>query len=283
MLEIGFAVTAAHLSLNPRRDVPHAVSLMYHDVVEAGSADSSGFTGKGPARYKLDWELFRSHLDAMAAAGGRPEDVLGIRAAGRSRRWPLLLTFDDGGASAEQIGEVLSAKGFTGHFFVSTDFLGQPGFLDEAGVRELAEMGHVIGTHSCSHHVPFSGLSEDRLLDEWRRSLAALTEIVGNAVVVGSVPGGYSSRRVELAAAHSGLQALFTSQPVASVRRVDGCLVLGRYAILSGTGSEAVERLVRGDAVPRLRQLVSWKARGLAKLVLGDRYRALRTRLLETG
>jgi peptidoglycan/xylan/chitin deacetylase (PgdA/CDA1 family) len=256
---------------------------MYHDVVKPGSPDSSGFPGKGPARYKLDWDLFRSHLDAIAAAGGRPESVLGVQNAGRSRGWPLMLTFDDGGASAEPIGEALSARGWTAHFFVSADFVGRPGFLDEGGVRRLAQMGHVIGTHSCSHHVPFSGLSEDRLLEEWGRSVSTLTEIVGSAVVVGSVPGGYSSRRVELAAAHSGLQALFTSQPVASVRRVDGCLVLGRYAILSGASSVAVERLVRGDAAPRLRQLVSWKARGLAKLVLGDRYRALRARLLETG
>jgi peptidoglycan/xylan/chitin deacetylase (PgdA/CDA1 family) len=283
MLEIRLALTAAHLSLIPRRDVPRAVSLMYHDV-EPGSADASGFTGKGPARYKLDPDLFRAHLDAIAAAGGRPGSVLALETSERrGRRWPVLLTFDDGGASAEEIGEALSALGWTGHFFITVDFLGRPGFLDDSGVRRLAHMGHVIGTHSCSHHVPFNGLSEDRLLEEWRRSVSVLTEIVGSPVVVGSVPGGYSSRQVELSAARSGLRALFTSEPVASGRRVEGCLVFGRYAILSGTSSVAVERLVRGEVAPRLRQLASWKVRGLAKIVLGDRYRALRTRLLETG
>jgi peptidoglycan/xylan/chitin deacetylase (PgdA/CDA1 family) len=264
--------------------VPRVVSLMYHDVVDAGSADSTGFTGKGPARYKLDWDLFHAHLDAIAGAGARPASVLDMDAARRPRRqWPLILTFDDGGASAEQIGDALSAVGWIGHFFVTVDFLGRPGFLDEAGVRRLAQMGHVIGTHSCSHHVPFNGLPEERLLEEWRHSVSVLSEIVGGAVVVGSVPGGYSSRRVERTAARSGLQALFTSQPVASCRRVEGCLVLGRYAIVSGTSSKTVDRLVRGEAAPRLRQIFSWKAKGLAKLVLGDRYRALRTRLLETG
>ena len=270
--------------MNHRESHLRAISLMYHDVVEPGSPDSSGFPGKGPARYKLDWDLFRAHLDAIAGAGARPASVLDMDAARRPRRqWPLILTFDDGGASAEQIGDALSGAGWIGHFFITVDFLGRPGFLDRAGVRRLAQMGHVIGTHSCSHHVPFNRLSEERLLEEWRRSVSVLSEIVGSAVVVGSVPGGYSSRRVERTAARSGLQALFTSLPVASCRRVEGCLVLGRYAILSGTSRVTVERLVRGEAGPRFRQLFSWRAKGLAKLVLGDRYRSLRTRLLETG
>jgi peptidoglycan/xylan/chitin deacetylase (PgdA/CDA1 family) len=256
---------------------------MYHDVVETESLDSTGFAGNGPARYKLDWDLFRGHLDAIDATGMRPESVLNVGNSGDSRRWPLLLTFDDGGASAEQIGDALSARGWIGHFFIPVDFMGRPGFLDESRVRRLAQMGHVIGTHSWSHHVPFNGLSEEELREEWRRSVSALTDLVGSPVVVGSVPGGYSSRRVERTAAQSGLRALFTSEPVASYRRVDGCLVLGRFAVLGGTSSVAVERLARGEVVPRLRQLASWKARGLAKIVLGDRYRALRTRLLETG
>jgi peptidoglycan/xylan/chitin deacetylase (PgdA/CDA1 family) len=256
---------------------------MYHDVVDSDSVDSTGFVGKGPGRYKLDWDLFRGHLDAIAATGTRPESVLNVEKSEDSRRWPLLLTFDDGGESAEQIGEALSDRGWIGHFFITVDFLGRPGFLDESRVRGLAQMGHVIGTHSCSHHVPFNGLSEEELLDEWRRSVSALTEVVGSPVVVGSVPGGYSSRRVERTAARSGLLALFTSAPVASFRRVDGCLVVGRFTVLGDTTAAAVGRLARGEAGPRLRQLVSWKTRGVAKFVLGDYYRALRTRLLDSG
>lgn len=255
---------------------------MYHDVVEPGTDRSSGFTGKGPGRYKLDWHVFSDHLDAIAAAGARPGSVLELEASPKARPWAVLLTFDDGGASAERVGEALSSRGWTGHFFITVDLIGRAGFLDEAGIGRLAEMGHVIGTHSCSHHVPFSGLPEERLLAEWRESVSALTRITGNGVVVGSVPGGYSSRRVERTAAAAGLQALFTSVPLASGRRVDGCVVLGRYAVLNGTSAALVEQLVRGKAAPRLRQLASWKAKGFAKLVLGDRYRALRTRLLET-
>jgi peptidoglycan/xylan/chitin deacetylase (PgdA/CDA1 family) len=268
--------------VNVRESLPRAISLMYHDVVDPGRPDSSGFPGKGPGRYKLDWPLFEQHLEVIAAAGKSPHGVMELAASERPRDdWPLLLTFDDGGASAEQVGSVLGAAGWVGHFFVTVDRLGTQGFLDAAGVERLARMGHVIGTHSCSHHVPFSGLSEEQLLDEWRRSIDALSEIVGEAIVVGSVPGGYLSRRVAESAASSGLRALFTSEPVARSRELDRCLLLGRYAVLTETTPEAVRRLVHAEIAPRARQLISWKARGAAKAVLGDGYRTLRSRVLE--
>jgi peptidoglycan/xylan/chitin deacetylase (PgdA/CDA1 family) len=255
---------------------------MYHDVVEPQHADSSGFPGKGPARYKLDWPLFERHLEVIDAAGKSPRSVIALMASNRrDERWPLLLTFDDGGASAERIGTVLGDAGWVGHFFITADRIGTPGFLDEGGVERLARMGHVVGTHSCSHHVPFSQLSEEQLLEEWSRSIDVLREIVGQPIDVGSVPGGYLSRRVATTAARSGLKVLFTSEPIAHNRELDGCLLLGRYAVLAETSPEAVRRLVQGEIPPRVRQLISWKVRGAAKAVLGDRYRALRSRVLE--
>jgi peptidoglycan/xylan/chitin deacetylase (PgdA/CDA1 family) len=255
---------------------------MYHDVVEPQQVDSSGFPGKGPARYKLDWPLFERHLEVIAATGTKPLAVRELVASNGERGgWPLLLTFDDGGVSAERIGGALADAGWVGHFFVTVDRIGTAGFLDADGIDRLARMGHVVGTHSCSHHVPFSALSEEQLLEEWRRSIAVLAEIVGEPVVAGSVPGGYLSAGVARTAARSGLEALFTSEPVAASREVEGCLLLGRYAILAGTTPETVARLVRGAIGPRVRQLVSWKVRGAAKAVLGDGYRGLRSRVLE--
>jgi hypothetical protein len=76
---------------------------------------------------------------------------------------------------------------------------------------------------------------------------------------------------------------LFTSEPVESVRDIQGCLLLGRYAILARTPAERAARLARGDLGPRLRQRASWRAKGLAKVALGDRYRTLRSALLGTA
>jgi peptidoglycan/xylan/chitin deacetylase (PgdA/CDA1 family) len=255
---------------------------MYHDVVEQESVDSSGFPGGAPARYKLDWDLFDGHLQALATARTTPASVVDFPDRGRPvTPWPLFLTFDDGGASAARIGDALTKRGWVGHFFIPVDYIGRPGFLDEAGISRLARMGHVIGTHSCSHPIPLSRLSEEQLLEEWRRSIIVLSEIIGGVVVSGSIPGGYFSTRVARTAAMSGVKKLFTSEPVRAVRQVDGCLLLGRYAILAGTPPELAARLARGELAPRLRQLASWRVRGVAKAVLGDSYRSLRTFLLE--
>jgi peptidoglycan/xylan/chitin deacetylase (PgdA/CDA1 family) len=226
--------------------------------------------------------LFDRHLHALASAGATPASVVDFPSRGRPvAPWPLFLTFDDGGASAARIGDALTEKGWVGHFFVPVDFIGRPGFLDEAGVSRLARMGHVIGTHSSSHPVPISRLPEEQLLEEWRRSVEVLSEIIGDTVVTGSIPGGYFSRPVARTAALSGVKTLFTSEPVRAVRQVDGCLLLGRYSILAGTPPERAASLARGEVGPRLRQLASWRVKGIAKDVLGDYYRSLRTFLLE--
>jgi len=258
---------------------------MYHDVVEPSDTGSSGFRGQSPNRYKLDRPLFERHLAAIAAAGRVPSSVADLRSRARqqrpSKQRPLYITFDDGGASAARVGELLAGAGWVGHFFVPVDFIGRPGFLDRDGVAALAGMGHVVGSHSCSHQVPMTRLPEERLREEWRRSVDVLSEIIGSEVSSASVPGGYWSKRVVRSAAASGIEVLFTSDPVVSIRNSDECLLVGRYAILNGTSAETAVRLARGELGPRLRQLASWKAKAVAKAVLGDAYRSLRLAWLE--
>jgi peptidoglycan/xylan/chitin deacetylase (PgdA/CDA1 family) len=258
-----------------------AISLMYHDIVDEQHPDSSGFAGRGPARYKLDPRLFDQHLTGIAASTETPSSVLSLLDGQPARSCRLLMTFDDGGASAVDTGKALARRGWIGHFFIPTDFIGKPGFVDAAGINELARPGHVIGTHSCSHTVPMSRLCDEDLVGEWRRSIAVLSDITGSPIVVGSVPGGYSSHRVIRTAAAAGLRALFTSEPRASARLHEGCIVLGRYAIQVNTPAETAAALARGDLLPRLGQLGSWKAKGALKTVLGDSYRRLRSAALE--
>ena len=123
-----------------------ALAIMYHDVVENGDFESSGFPGEGAHVYKLRREDFERHLDAIAAATAAVSTVRMLE--GR----PVLLTFDDGGVSFHHpIADLLERRGWRGHFFITTDRIGMPGFLTEAQLRELHRRGHIIGSHSCSH------------------------------------------------------------------------------------------------------------------------------------
>jgi len=63
--------------------------------------------------------------------------------------------------------------------------------------------------------------------------------------------GGYFSAQVARAAAAAGLTALFTSEPEIRVREVDGCAVLGRFAIRRGNSLDYPAKLVANAPATR--------------------------------
>jgi hypothetical protein len=259
-----------------------AASLLYHDVVEAGRAEASGFKGAGPDRYKLDRSDFDDHLRALAERVRRPPAAApGLEAEGSGSAVPWLLTFDDGGASARLIGETLAERGWYGHFFVTTDFIGTEGFVSADDIRALDRAGHVIGSHSCSHPHRMAACSWAELLEEWRRSTAALGEIVGHRVAVASIPGGEYSRTVARAAAAAQIEDLFTSEPVLAVKQVEGCRVWGRLSIVRGDPPERAVDLALAKKGSRGRMFASWQAKKAVKTISGERYVKLRRFVLE--
>src|SRR6266568_4475576 len=154
-----------------------ALAIMYHDVVENGDFESSGFPGEGAHLYKLRAEDFVRHLDAIAAA------TTAVSTANRLTGRPVLLTFDDGGVSFHRpIADLLETRGWRGHFFITTDRIGTPGFLTEAQLRDLHRRGHIIGSHSCSHPTRMAALTRADLDREWRQSLERLSGVVGEPV-----------------------------------------------------------------------------------------------------
>jgi peptidoglycan/xylan/chitin deacetylase (PgdA/CDA1 family) len=250
-----------------------AISIMYHDVVD-GDAAPSGFAGAGADIYKLDRHEFAQHLDSIH----RPADVLGREPGSRM---PLFLTFDDGGVSAHShIAPMLEERGWRGHFFVTTDRIGEPGFLDAAQIRELAERGHVIGSHSCSHPSRISACSHSELRHEWADSVAALASILDRDVTVASVPGGFYSHGVGQAAAAAGIRVLFTSEPTTRIGRTGECVLLGRYGIWRGMPPSTSGAIAAGALAPRLRQAAWWSVKKAAKSLPGDPYAKLRRTLL---
>lgn len=253
----------------------HIIGLEYHDVLD-GATDASGFAGAAAESYKLSAPSFLKHLDAVGSAG-RPVVAVRDRAAING---VIVLTFDDGGTSAlSNIGPALSARRWTGHFFIASDCLGRPGFLDAHGLRRLAEMGHVVGSHSCSHPLRMDALSERELLREWRDSKAKLEDVVGRELPVASVPGGGLSRRVVTAAAESGIRVLFTSEPESRVRDAHGCLLIGRFTLRSHHEASYVASLCGPRGWTRGRQWIGWNIRKALKRAGGPAYLRVRKAL----
>lgn len=243
----------------------NALSLMYHDVVEDGQWDSSGFAGPAAAVYKLEAREFERHLDAIAAAGA----LVGLIG---DASWPVFLTFDDGGASATRAASALEARGWRGHFFITTDQLGEPAFLSRNQVGELRTRGHIIGSHSCSHPPRISQCNDSELAREWRESVNILSHLTGDPVTVASVPGGFHSLRVAEAAAAAGIRYLFTSEPTARVGMVNGCAILGRYYVQRGMSPEISAAFAVGRRSAQMKQALLWKLKKAAKTLGGGMY-----------
>lgn len=267
------------LEARSQEDALKVTALLYHDVVEDGRFDDSGFPGVVPRRYKLRTEEFRLHLQALATSTSEPPAVVHELRA-RDNALPWLLTFDDGGSSALPIGRQLAERGWRGHFFVTVDYIGAPGFLQPDAIRTLSELGHVIGSHSCSHPERMARCTWEELLDEWTRSTDVLSELLGQRVAVASVPAGNYGKVVARAAAAAGIRTLFTSEPVIKVREVDGCSVVGRFTILRGARPEAAAAFASAQLRPRIRQWASWNAKKAAKTIGGKYYLRVRRRLL---
>jgi len=249
------------------------IALIYHDVV-----DDPPKPGDDGDRFLVRRAAFAAQLDALAAAR---VPVRTIAEASPPGARDVLVTVDDGGVTNHRtIAPLLEAHGWRGHFFVTTTWVGAPGFMGAGEIRDLAARGHVIGTHSHTHPRKMSALGTAEIATEWRDGVDALRQILGADVSAGAVPGGFTSRAVADAAAAAGVVHLFDSESRTGVRRYGAQRVYGRYTVWRDMPLDGFRALVGRAPFARLRQTTSWETKKFAKQLLGERWFALRSRLL---
>jgi peptidoglycan/xylan/chitin deacetylase (PgdA/CDA1 family) len=257
-----------------------SITLGYHDVVEDGSLPVDVLR-KAPGHYALERTSFQEHLLAIRRRTSATSVQTIEKAPTSAEQVPVFLTFDDGALGADTCAaDELERLGWRGHFFIITEWIGSLGFLNAREIRELRKRGHVIGSHSHSHPSRMSHLDPPALWREWSKSCQVLSDVLGEPVTTGSIPNGYYSRHVAEMAAQVGIKALFTSEPRTSSMMVNGCMIVGRYAVMAQTPASEAGAIAAGDVAPRLIQAASWKAKKTAKAIGGNAYLKLRGAVL---
>ncbi|MGV3589925.1 MAG: polysaccharide deacetylase family protein [Adhaeribacter sp.] len=131
-----------------RQQVP---ILCYHQIRNWTSRDS-----KSAKDYIVPEETFRAQLKMLADSGYQtilPDQLHAYLTTGAPLPpKPIMLTFDDTALDQYTVAlPEMQKYGFKGVFFIMTVSLGRPRYMTRAQVKELADAGHVIGSHTWDH------------------------------------------------------------------------------------------------------------------------------------
>jgi peptidoglycan/xylan/chitin deacetylase (PgdA/CDA1 family) len=211
------------------------------------------FHGVGEPRRSLDGDEERFWITADAL-----DEILDA-VVGRDDVW---LSFDDSNESDTSLAlPALAERGLGATFFVVAGRIGQPGFVDRAGLRRLAAAGMGIGCHGMRHR-PWRGLDAAALREELVDARRLIEEASDQPVRAAACPFGSYDRRVLRALRLAGYERVYTSddgladpdewlQPRAAIGRDHGAEVVELLARPAGTATE-LRRAVRA-AIKRLR------------------------------
>jgi peptidoglycan/xylan/chitin deacetylase (PgdA/CDA1 family) len=175
-----------HVSAAPATDT--WITLCYHDVQPVMPAG-----GGGPAHFTVPTASFELMLDTIARSGAIGCSLEAALASPGMRR--VAITFDDANIGQyENAFPALVARGMTATFYVTTEWIGTPGFCTWDHLRAMKAAGMSIQSHTCSH--PFlSELSEGNLLIELQESKREIDRELGQDTTEIAFPGGDPPRR----------------------------------------------------------------------------------------
>jgi len=173
----------------------------------------------------------------------------------------IQITFDDGNKSDVTIAlPILNDFGRGASFFVLSDRIGEPGFLDEADIIRLHEAGMTIGSHGASH-LKWTTLDDAELVEQVQRSMRILSGIVGKSVTTVAVPNGAYDRRVLRVLRSLGVTTVYTSEGGPTP---PNAWVKSRTSMhIENTPIDLIEKLICGRASLSLGQHVRFFARFL--------------------
>lgn len=236
------------------------VVLMYHDIVTADDK-TSGFQNGSAFQYKVDETAFEEQVKALKGKN-------------------VEFSFDDGGVSFyTKAAPILERYGFKGVFFISTSYIGTPGFLSEEQIKDLAKRGHIIGSHTHTHPIDLSKLSSEEIIAEWKKSYSIIRVLTGKSDIVASIPNGNTSIQGLQLAFNCGYTDIYTSQPTTKVKSKVNHRIIGRYVVHSNMTTQDVINIATSNGT-QFKMSVKWHLLNIIKKILGSSYKSIKSKII---
>jgi len=215
--------------------------LMYHSIVRTEDACT---------RYRRSLSSFHDDLDWLQSEGYETMLLaeLDERAVVPDR--PVIITFDDGSKSCRTLALAeLMARKMKAEFFLTTGWCNTASRLSSQDVRELAEAGMGIQSHTVTHAL-LSFADTAWIGIEMGASANDIEELVGKRPIALSFPGGYVSKMCGKMGPQLGYRFFCTSEPATAPLPLRSCF-LPRIEV-RGDGP-SLERVLRPGSVARNR------------------------------
>ena len=205
---------------------PEVPVLCYHQVRDYKPSDS-----KTAKDYIVPVDTFRDQMKLLADSGyqailpGQLHEYLITGKALPDK--PVLITFDD--TRLDQFTAALpelDKHGFKAAFFIMTVSLGKPGYMSKEQVKQLADEGHTIGSHTYDHK-NVKTYTVDDWVDQVQKPSKQLQTITGKPVEYFAYPFGLWDKEAIAKLKDHDFKAVFQlsakrdeNDPLFSVRRI---------------------------------------------------------------
>jgi len=161
----------------------------------------------------------------------------------------ICLTFDDGFSSDyDLVLPELKKIDATATFFIVTDLLDTPGYLETEQVKSLSESGMQIGSHSKSHP-NFLELNAGERMEELHDSKVILEKIIGKEVTTFSFPFGFYDNECAEAVFSAGYSICCTSKHGVSSNE---SFIVPRNSINANTSLNRIDKILRAAVIQRV-------------------------------
>jgi peptidoglycan/xylan/chitin deacetylase (PgdA/CDA1 family) len=227
--------------------------------------------GRTAQRYIVGEQELRAQLRLLKSENYVVEGFEQLEARLRSGELPpqpyVILTVDDGETSSLRAADLLEEFGANATFFLTRDRAAKSsGYIRKAEIRGLRRRGFSLGTHGTTHR-GLPSLSETDCVAELGESKHWLEDLLGEAVLYLSFPGGYVNPRTRELAKQQGYSLAGNSNEwmnFPAKLRLTG--QVNRVAVRRNFSLNDFRRIVEGE-----RRFYLWRQTRLTALAIPKR------------